>query len=99
MIAFWPTDFVLGIPLPVPTPKDPTPPPEEDSQEEELDLEAIVEETEKIVEEKLVEEMDQTNLAEQLLMSVQNMVGKCIMKFLYPTTLNVKKKGTKYYHT
>ncbi|KAJ2941904.1 hypothetical protein O0L34_g10719 [Tuta absoluta] len=66
-----------GIPLPQPpTPKEATPPLEEttEDQQEELDLEAVIEETEKIVEEKIVEEMDSGNIAEQIMSSVQNMV-------------------------
>ena len=67
-----------GIPLPPPEPVEeeftPSPVPEDEVEEEtetaeELDLEAVVEETEKIV-----EEMEQNRLAEQLLMGVQSMV-------------------------
>ncbi|XP_049884444.1 titin-like [Pectinophora gossypiella] len=66
-----------GIPLPPPPAKEPTPPPEEATEEEqpeELDIEAVIEETEKIVEENLAEEMERGNIAEQIMQSVQNMV-------------------------
>lgn len=77
---YWRHDYISkwsGIPLPPPEEKEATPPPaEEEDEVGELDIEAVIEETEKIVEENLVEEMDQGKIAEQLMMSVQNMVGE-----------------------